>query len=57
MGERDLIGRDLKVINIGIKSFADSLRTQGVDVMHLDWHPPAGGDKKMIDLLSKLGSL
>ena len=57
MEKRDIIGCDLKIINIGIESFTESLKVQGVDVIQVDWSPPARGDKKMIDLLSRLGSL
>ena len=46
----------LKVINIGISTFADDLQAQGVDVVSVDWKPPAGGDVDMLRLLQKLGS-
>lgn len=42
------------VINIGLRSFADSLEEQEVEVIQVDWQPPAGGDQEMIDLLDKL---
>ncbi len=41
-------------INVGLESFSDSLRAQGAEVIQLDWRPPAGGDEKMADLLSRL---
>ena len=47
--------RKLKVINIGAKTFYDSLREQGVRVIHVEWHPPAtGGDTGLVELLDKL---
>ena len=46
----------LKVVNIGLEGFAEELSTEGVDVIHVDWSPPAGGDAKLAALLSKLGS-
>ena len=50
-----LPGAELKVINIGAKTFYDSLRDQGVKVIHVDWHPPASGDLGLAKLLDKLG--
>lgn len=52
----ELFNQDLKVINMGLKSFADELKEQGVSVIHTDWRPPAGGNTKMINLLNKLKS-
>jgi len=51
-----LLQKPLKVVNIGLESFAKELDQQGVEVIHLDWAPPAGGDPKLASLLSKLGS-
>ncbi len=42
------------VINLGLKQFADNLEQQEVEVVQVDWVPPAGGDQEMIDLLQKL---
>jgi hypothetical protein len=50
-----LLEEPLKVINIGLQGFAVELAQQGVDVIHVDWAPPAGGDPQLADLLSKLG--
>ena len=50
-----LVGAELKVINIGAKTFYDSLKDQGVEVVHVDWRPPAGGDLGLIEILDKLG--
>ncbi len=50
-----LIGQPLVVVNLGLKSFAVELEQQGVEVLHVDWTPPAGGNPKLADLLSKLG--
>ena len=44
----------LVVINLGLKQFADNLKEQGVEVVQVDWTPPAGGDKDMLDLLDRL---
>jgi FdrA protein len=42
------------VINLGVREFAESLQDQEVDVVHVDWAPPAGGDTEMAKLLDKL---
>jgi hypothetical protein len=44
----------LVVINLGLRRFAESLEAQEVEVVHVDWIPPAGGDKAMADLLDQL---
>ncbi len=49
-----IIGKKLNVINIGVSAFADELEKQGVKVVRVDWKPPAGGDREMLDLLDKL---
>jgi hypothetical protein len=51
---KELFGQELKVINMGLKSFADDLKGQGVRVVHVDWRPPAGGKGKMLSLLERL---
>jgi FdrA protein len=51
-----LLEGPLKVVNIGLEGFARELEDQGVEVIQVDWTPPAGGDPRLADLLSKLGS-
>ena len=53
---RDLLQEPLSVINIGLEGFAMELVAQQVDVIQVDWAPPAGGDPRLADLLAKLGS-
>jgi FdrA protein len=53
---QDLLETPLNVINVGLEGFAKDLHEQGVYVIHLDWTPPAGGDPKLAELLSKLGA-
>ena len=50
----EIVNERLVVINLGLKGFADSLEAQGVEVIQVDWVPPAGGDPEMIDLLEEL---
>ena len=53
---RNILSQKLKVVNIGVSTFAEDLKSQGVAVVHVDWRPPAGGDAEMLRLLEKLGS-
>lgn len=50
----ELFGKELKLINIGTTKFKDDLELQGNEVIHVDWKPPAGGDKELIEALDKL---
>jgi hypothetical protein len=43
---------EVKVINVGIPSFAEDLSRQGVSNVHVDWQPPAGGNRRMQKLLA-----
>ena len=49
-----LFSDPLVAINLGLKMFAVSLEQQGVEVIQVDWAPPAGGDREMMDLLDDL---
>ena len=40
-----LFEQDLHVINIGLASFAESIRQTGGQSIQLDWRPPAAGDR------------
>ncbi len=46
--------RPCRVINIGLESFAEDLRREGVEVVQLDWRPPAGGNARLASLLASL---
>ena len=50
----DLFKQELKVINIGLLSFKESLDDVEVKVIQVDWRPPAGGDEEVMDALKKL---
>ncbi|MBN1262018.1 MAG: DUF1116 domain-containing protein [Anaerolineae bacterium] len=43
MAIQDLFGQPLKAVNIGLEDFAESLHSQGADVVHVDWRPPLEG--------------
>ena len=53
---KDLVNTPLKVINVGLELFAKDLEQQRVQVVQVDWKPPAGGDPHLAKLLSKLGT-
>jgi len=44
------------VINIGLELFADNLASQGAQVVHVRWSPPAGGNSQLANILAKLRS-
>jgi DNA-binding TFAR19-related protein (PDSD5 family) len=50
----EMLQKPLIVINLGLKEFAESLEEQEVEVIQVDWVPPAGGDKEMMDLLEQI---
>jgi len=49
-----LLLEPMVAVNLGLKSFAESLEEQGVEVVHVQWTPPAGGEQEMIDILDEL---
>jgi hypothetical protein len=50
----ELLQKPIVVVNLGLKKFAESLDEQQVEVVQVDWVPPAGGDQEMMDLLNQL---
>ena len=48
-----LLGEPLQVINVGLEVFAESLEAQEVQVVQVDWRPPAG-DARVAALLARL---
>ena len=57
MSVNDLFKQELKVINLGLKSFQNDLKSQEVAVVQVNWKPKAGGKKNMLNLLSKLNKV
>jgi FdrA protein len=49
-----VLTQPVKAINVGLESFAASLSAQNAEVIHVDWRPPAGGNKKLISILERL---
>ena len=51
-----LLDQPLRVISVGLERFAEDLAAHGATVQHVQWAPPAGGDARLAEILSKLGS-
>lgn len=51
---KSLLDSELVVVNIGLSSFADDLRAQGIATLHVEWSPPAAGDPELLALLDAL---
>jgi hypothetical protein len=51
----ELFAGELRVINMGLESFAESLQREGAPVLQMGWRPPAGGDERLMGLLRRLG--
>ena len=49
----DLFGKNLSLINLGLPSFGKDLADQGVSVVDASWQPPAAGDTKTIEALTR----
>lgn len=45
---------EVKVINAGLRSFAEDMQASGIPVVHYQWAPMAGGNPILINLLKKL---
>ncbi|MBN1138282.1 MAG: acyl-CoA synthetase FdrA [Anaerolineae bacterium] len=41
-------------INVGLESFAASLRAQDAPVIQVDWRPPAGGNEQLMAILERM---
>ena len=53
---RALLSEKPRIINIGLKSFAEVCEEFGCQVVQYDWMPPAGGNVKLIKTLNFLRS-
>ena len=51
-----LFDRDLRVLNVGIASFADSIRQSGAHAVQLQWAPPAQGNRAAVAALAALAN-
>ncbi len=53
---QELFDSELRVINVGLSAFGETLQGLGTEVALLDWQPPASGDLELIALLDRLRS-
>ena len=44
----------LSAINVGLEIFAESLKAQDVEVVWVDWRPPAGGNERLAAILARM---
>jgi len=44
----------ISVVNVGIETLVEHLPMQGVEVVHVDWKPPAGGNLELLKKIRKL---
>jgi FdrA protein len=49
-----ILNQPLAAINVGLESFTESLKSQEVSVIQVDWRPPAGGDEKLMGILERM---
>ena len=49
-----LLSSPIQAINIGVEDFAENLESQEVEVVHVNWTPPAGGDPEIIAILDQI---
>jgi FdrA protein len=52
----ELLAAPPRVINVGLELFAETLASQGAEIVHVRWSPPAGGNAELAGLLAKLRS-
>lgn len=52
----ELLSEKPRIINVGLKSFADVAEKYGCQVVQYDWMPPAGGNLELIRVLNFLRS-
>ena len=50
----ELLNSELRVINVGLQQFAESLAEQSVEVVHVNWEPPAELDPELEQILEEL---
>ena len=50
----ELLNKELKVLNVGVAIFKESMESQSAKIVNVDWKPKCGGKKELIDILSTL---
>jgi len=51
---QELLQQGPRAINLGLQEFAMNLESQGIEVIHVNWSPPAGGDPELMAILDEL---
>ncbi|NTW34269.1 MAG: hypothetical protein HGB12_16895, partial [Bacteroidetes bacterium] len=51
MSINDLFGKELKVINTGLTSFAENLKHVGVSTVQTDWKPPVNVNPEFFSII------
>lgn len=46
--------KELKIINLGLESFKQSLEMQDVEVDQVKWRPEANGNLRLLEIIDKL---
>ena len=49
-----LLNGPIKVIDVGLEMFFQDLKKRDVEVVHIEWKPPALGNQKLGDILKKM---
>ncbi len=50
-----LFQSEVRVVNIGLRAFANDMESRKTPVVHVEWSPPAVKNEKIAALLAKLG--
>ncbi|MBW6473158.1 MAG: acyl-CoA synthetase FdrA [Anaerolineaceae bacterium] len=50
----ETLKNELQALNIGLDSFAENLEDQEIQVVQVDFKPPAGGNEKMASILERM---
>ncbi len=48
--------KPLAAINVGLESFTANLKDQNAPVVQVEWKPPAGGNERLMNILSRMKS-
>jgi hypothetical protein len=56
MSAKSLLGGAPRVVNIGLRGFADELSARNVEVVDVDWRPPSPGRRALDEILVRLGA-
>jgi len=56
MSSNSLLGGAPRVVNIGLRGFADELAARGAEVVQVDWRRPAPARQGLLELLARLGT-